>query len=232
MKGLEENACEYFADLTLIFVLLSIFHQVEKNPMLDAKFSDICIGTSAAPTYLPTHELTIDDAEGKILRKVNLVDGGLFANNPTELAIGEVTRSESTSDYRLLVLSLGTGTQDFEVKYKGARSSHWGIKGWLGGFRSSPILDAYSSSSGYMDEYRGSTLMKLHRSEEMYLRIQDYTLSGDTASMDLATEENLHNLVKVAKDRLKKPVTRRNPDTGELEADPHITNEMALEMYI
>lgn len=43
---------------------------------LDAKLSDICIGTSAAPTYLPPYHFENDGAE------FNLVDGGVAACNP------------------------------------------------------------------------------------------------------------------------------------------------------
>ena len=57
-------------------------HQVKKNPSMDALLSDICIATSAAPTYLPTYYFETKDAEGKVLREFNLTDGGVAANNP------------------------------------------------------------------------------------------------------------------------------------------------------
>lgn len=58
--------------------------------------------------------------------------------------------------------------------------------------------------------------------------MQDDTLSGDLASMDLSTEENLQNLVNVGEKLLKKPVTRVNLGTGICEPYHHTTNEMAL----
>lgn len=48
---------------------------------MDASLSDICIGTSAAPTYLPAHYFETKDSWGN-KRKFNLVDGGVAANNP------------------------------------------------------------------------------------------------------------------------------------------------------
>lgn len=55
--------------------------QVAISPALDAKLSDICIGTSAAPTYLPAHYFeNQDDQENN--EEFNLIDGGLAANNP------------------------------------------------------------------------------------------------------------------------------------------------------
>jgi len=50
--------------------------QVEKVPDLDAKLSDIAIGTSAAPTLLPPYGFTNGDTE------FNLVDGALVASSP------------------------------------------------------------------------------------------------------------------------------------------------------
>ena len=62
---------------------------------------------------------------------------------------------------------------------------------------------------------------------------QDNTLTGDLASVDVATTENLNNLVKVGDDLLKKTVTRVNLDTGLYEPAPDKgTNEEALKRFI
>jgi patatin-like phospholipase/acyl hydrolase len=50
-------------------------------PLKNALLSDVCISTSAAPTYLPAHYFQIQDAGGKV-REYNLIDGGVAANNP------------------------------------------------------------------------------------------------------------------------------------------------------
>lgn len=46
------------------------------EPSKDAQLSDICLATSAAPTYLPAHYFQNGD------REFNLIDGGIAANNP------------------------------------------------------------------------------------------------------------------------------------------------------
>ncbi|KAM0066869.1 putative zingipain [Helianthus debilis subsp. tardiflorus] len=63
------------------------------------------------------------------------------------------------------------------------------------------------------------------------LASKDVTLSDDMASMDLATDENLENLVEAGEKLLKKPVTRMNFVTGEIEHDPRITNEMVIQSF-
>jgi patatin-like phospholipase/acyl hydrolase len=56
--------------------------QLKKIPYLDDRLSDICIGTPAAPTYLPPYKFYYEDKEGKGTKEFNLVDGGMAANNP------------------------------------------------------------------------------------------------------------------------------------------------------
>lgn len=57
---------------------------MKHKPGFDAKLSDICIATSAAPTYLPAHYFETMDPEGNV-REFNLIDGGVAANNPVHI---------------------------------------------------------------------------------------------------------------------------------------------------
>uniref|UniRef100_A0A8I6Z069 Patatin n=1 Tax=Hordeum vulgare subsp. vulgare TaxID=112509 RepID=A0A8I6Z069_HORVV len=61
-----------------IFSTYDAMKDVSKNALL----SDVCIGTSAAPTYLPGHHFETKDEYGKP-RAFNLIDGGVASNNPT-----------------------------------------------------------------------------------------------------------------------------------------------------
>lgn len=62
--------------------------------------------------------------------------------------------------------------------------------------------------------------------------LQDDTLVGDATSMDMSTEENMMRLVTIAKDLLKKPVSRVNLDTGvSEEVIGEATNEEALTRF-
>lgn len=53
--------------------------QLKTETYLNAKLSDICIGTSAAPTYLPPHQFQNDGVQ------FDLVDGAMSANNPVNI---------------------------------------------------------------------------------------------------------------------------------------------------
>ncbi|XP_024177895.2 patatin-like protein 2, partial [Rosa chinensis] len=111
----------------VIFSTIDAKESSLKNP----KLSDICISTSAAPTFLPAHYFEVKDSQGTT-RTFDLVDGGVAANNPTMMAISHINRemlkhgSEPMDANRLLVLSLGTGTAKFEGKYSATKASKWG----------------------------------------------------------------------------------------------------------
>jgi len=53
--------------------------QLKTESYLNAKLSDIGLGTSAAPTYFPSHEFQNDGVQ------FHLADGVLAANNPVNI---------------------------------------------------------------------------------------------------------------------------------------------------
>ena len=59
----------------------NFFVQGKKNELKNARLADICLGTSAAPTYLPAHYFETTDSKGNT-RNYDLIDGGVAANNP------------------------------------------------------------------------------------------------------------------------------------------------------
>ncbi|KAM3342734.1 patatin-like protein 2 [Capsicum galapagoense] len=205
----------------------------------DALLSDICLSTSAAPTYFPVHYFETKDAQGKT-RSFDLIDGGVAANNPTLMAITHISKAIMLGKLqyegvrpmdceKMLVLSLGTGIPKDEKKYSAAAASTWGVLGWLYNNGASPLLDVYSDASSDIVDVNLSTMFQSLRNEKNYLRIQDDSLTGEAASMDVATTKNMEKLVQIGNDRLKKPVSRVNLDTGRYEeVFGEGTNEEAL----
>ncbi|XP_009349524.1 patatin-like protein 2 [Pyrus x bretschneideri] len=216
-------------------------YQLQKNNSLDALLSDICIGTSAAPYYLPAHQFKSTNSTGET-REFNLIDGGVAANNPALVAMSEVTKQihKGNPDFvpfganyklfeRFLVVSLGTGTTS-EEKYDAKEASEWGALGWLiGPDFSAPLVDIFTEASSDMVGFYLATVFQALESPDNYLRIQDDTLSRTLASVDNATSENLNDLVKVGEKLLKKPVSRVDFGTGKGKpVHPDITNQEAL----
>ncbi|TVU05520.1 hypothetical protein EJB05_48686, partial [Eragrostis curvula] len=205
----------------------------------DALMSDVCISTSAAPTYLPGHQFETKDKDGKT-RAFNLIDGGVAANNPALLAMTHVSKQIllgnqdffpiKPADYgKFLVLSLGTGTAKIEEKYDAVQSGKWGVLGWLYNKGNTPLIDSFSHASSDIVDIHISVLFQALHSDKGYLRIQDDELKGDTASVDVSTKDNLNRLVEAGKGLLKKPVCKVNLETGKNEPDPSRgTNEEEL----
>nr|CAB3483260.1 unnamed protein product [Digitaria exilis] len=205
----------------------------------DALLSDVCISTSAAPTYLPAHQFETKYKDGKP-RAFNLIDGGVAANNPTLLAMTDVSKQIllgnqdffpiKPADYgKFMVLSLGTGSAKVEEKFDAVQCSKWGILGWLYKKGATPIIDSFSQASSDMVDIHASVLFQALHSEKSYLRIQDDELKGDTSSVDLSTKENLNRLVDVGTALLKKPACKVNIETGKNEPDgTRGTNEKEL----
>ncbi|XP_040996996.1 patatin-like protein 2 [Juglans microcarpa x Juglans regia] len=198
--------------------------EAKKNSCLNARLSDICIGTSAAPTYLPAHHFKHQNDVGHV-REFNLIDGGVVANNPSLVAINQVTKQindanpnffpiKSTDYGRFLVISIGTGTGKIEKRYNAKMVAKWGILNWLLHGGSVPLVDVFTQSSADMVDLNLAVVFQALHSEENYLRIQDDTLTGTEASVDASTKENLNKLVEIGEKLLKKPVSRVNLETG------------------
>ncbi|KAI4316726.1 hypothetical protein L6164_024678 [Bauhinia variegata] len=217
-------------------------YQIKKSPYLDARLSDICISTSAAPTYFPTYYFTSKDPEGNV-HEFNLTDGGVAANNPTLVAVNQITKQiiEENSDFfpirpmdfgRFLVISIGTGTPKNEQKFNANIAAKWGILGWLTHGGSTPLIDVFTQSSEDMVDFHIATVTQALHSQDKYLRIQDDTLTGTESSVDIATKENLEALRQIGERLLKKPVSMMNLETGLSEPVENAgTNEDALRKF-
>ncbi|KAL2318606.1 hypothetical protein Fmac_032482 [Flemingia macrophylla] len=218
-------------------------YQVKKSTILDAKLSDICISTSAAPTYLPAYNFSNQDSEGN-LHEFNLIDGGVCANNPTLVSMNDVTKQiiKENPDFfsikpmeygRFLIISIGTGTAKNEEKFNAAMAAKWGLLDWLTHSGTTPLIDIFSQSSADMVDFHLSALTQALRSQDNYLRIQDDTLTGTNSSVDIATKENLEKLCQIGENLLKKPVSRVNLENGLCEPlKDGITNEDALKRLV
>ncbi|RVX15295.1 Patatin-like protein 2 [Vitis vinifera] len=191
---------------------------------------------------LSCHYFKNQDKEGKT-QEFNLIDGGVAANNPALVAISQVTKQvfDKNPDFfpikpmdfgRFLVISIGTGSPKSEQKYNAKMASKWGVLGWLLHGGSTPLVDVFMQASADMVDFHISMVFQALHSEDNYLRIQDDTLRGKDASVDVTTEENLDNLVKIGERLLKKPVSRVNLETGLSEpVENGGTNEEALKRF-
>ena len=92
----------YHADRRTVYVFKTSHHRFEVDHALRAV--DVALATAAAPTYLPAHELPSG---------TRVIDGGIWANNPTGMAVVEGIGVLDWNRPDLRILSLGCGDEVF-----------------------------------------------------------------------------------------------------------------------
>ncbi|XP_019239135.1 PREDICTED: probable inactive patatin-3-Kuras 1 [Nicotiana attenuata] len=203
----------------------AIATNIANSPHLDAKLSDICVGTSAAPTFFPQFYFENDDGKGNQY-KFNLIDGAVLAVNPALIALSTVANSAEADpsfasikplDFKqILLLSLGTGTTaDFAGTYTAQEAANWGLVSWLFNNNSSPLGEMQSEASAIMNAYYIATIYRALGAETNYLRIEENALIGTTIQSDDASEDNMKLLVQVGENLLKKQASNGNSETNE-----------------
>jgi hypothetical protein len=152
-----------------------------EKPHLNFYLSDAALGTSAAPTFFPTVKISSVDGSANYV----LIDGGLVANNPSNLALAEAIWQHGNYTYPLVV-SLGTGSYEAPISF--GRAKRWGLIGWAPG-----ILDVmFDGVSGAVDAIAEEVVPALS-APSFYFRFQIPLSKGDDA-MDNSNPENIEVL--------------------------------------
>ncbi|XP_044982745.1 patatin-like protein 1 [Hordeum vulgare subsp. vulgare] len=215
-------------DVKLLQPIIFSTYDARNMPLKNARLADICIGTSAAPTYLPAHHFHTQDDNGKE-REYNLIDGGVAANNPTMVTMTQITKKMMVKDReelypvkpsdcgKFLVLSIGTGSTSDQGLYTAKQCSQWGIIRWLRNKGMAPIIDIFMAASSDLVDIHAAVLFQSLHSDGNYLRIQDNSLHGPAATVDAATPENMAELLRIGERMLAQRVSRVNVETGRYE---------------
>jgi len=113
-----ELAVTSFDGITSLPILFSSA-DAHSDPTADMLLRDVARATSAAPTYFPPFETTWRGTQCRF------VDGGVWANNPSAIAVAEASRIAAgrglTTD-NILLVSLGTGVAPATEGFSGANS--------------------------------------------------------------------------------------------------------------
>lgn len=155
------------------------------KPSDDYLFHEVARATSAAPTYFEpalVQNFTLESNE-------TLVDGGVFANDPSLCAVFEAKKL-GYLDEELHILSLGTGTNNREYAYSDARN--WGAFGWIDPARGAPIISVLMQGQSSTTSYQ---MQRLYG--DRYLRL-DCELNNASDELDDASPRNLLDLRREA----------------------------------
>ncbi len=151
----------------------------------DFKLECIARATSAAPTYFPPASIA-----NRAGQSFTMIDGGVFANNPTICAMIEAYRLYHSTNFMLV--SIGTGSQPIRIDSSAA--GHWGDIFWALPMMSIFMAGNSQTVSVETDELFGNSHWRLDVS------LTTPTPQGETVNpdMDDASPKNIKALVDKA----------------------------------
>ncbi len=141
--------------------------------------------TSAAPTYFEPIRIKPDSTDGALA----LVDGGLFANNPTMCALAEHFKLFGR-DEEILIVSLGTG--DLVRRFEYNQAKNWGKLDWI-----NPIISIMFQGASVTVDYQVRQMMQAFGLQHNYYRFQTPLDLGND-DMDDSSQENIDALLDEA----------------------------------
>ncbi|MBG1241146.1 patatin-like phospholipase family protein [Nostoc sp. NZL] len=213
-EGREEIIRQYFGDTPLENNLKEVFvtsydieqripifftNKLEKQQTESKKFRKLCGGftltdaalaTSATPTYFAPHRVASSHNTNGFY---TLVDGGVVANNPANLAILEAQISKQENKQVLntediLLVSLGTGSLTSVYPYDEVKK--WGLLQWA-----KPLLNIVldGGSEVVAGELERLFEAKNKGNKNSYYRFQTF-LKSELEAIDNAKPENVRQL--------------------------------------
>ena len=199
--GLEKTLESYFGDIWMHQLLKPCLitgydirrrramfftqHDAQQTKTRNFLVRDVARATTSAPTYFEV---------ASIYSQTNIsypiIDGGVFANNPTLCAYAEARKLFGARAAEMAILSLGTGRVRKPYFYDIAKD--WGAVGWM-----RPLVDIMMSGASETVDYECKVAFEAVGVPQQYLRINvdlDRLPPGVTWEMDNADDRNLRGL--------------------------------------
>ncbi|WP_109694363.1 CBASS cGAMP-activated phospholipase [Chitinophaga deserti] len=156
------------------------------------------MATGAAPTFFNPYSATYADLNGNEQSFNHKIDGGVFSNNPTVIAIEEAQKAFGRSLSDLKILSIGTGHHKFA---DGCSRSCWGLGYWL---RKKRIIDVFMQGQSQQVEnlisLKHQGIGKLEGENFDYIRVNT---ALDKTCLVALDETNLIKLDKLSEKALQ-----------------------------
>lgn len=150
----------------------------------DFYLRDVCRATSAAPTYFSVAE--IYSMSGT---RYPLLDGGVFAPNPSMSALVEVTKAfNQTKINDISILSLGTGRSRKAYDYEHFKKSRAVAIG-------PALIDIMMSGAAESSDFFLHQLYRSSGKAEQYIRIEPSSLHSIHEELDAASRSNIQKLI-------------------------------------
>ncbi len=157
-------------------------HKDTKNNFL---LKHAALATTAAPTFFEPAKIPYQNSRGYL----SLIDGGVFAANPSLTALVEATKIFPDADEYILV-SLGTGKRTQPILHKKAK--RWGLIGWAPN-----ILSVVFDGIDDVTDYYIKKLQPETETLQNYYRLQ-VNLTKCSDRLDNISAKNIKSLKNTA----------------------------------
>jgi patatin-like phospholipase/acyl hydrolase len=210
-SGMEGVLEDYFGDARLKDALTNVIitsYEIERRipwffrserakirPDYDFSIKQVARATSAAPTYFEPCQIITQTSDNYYA----LIDGGVFANNPTMCGWAEA-RARWGDDVQTFVVSIGTGNRVAPYSYREARS--WGLAKWA-----KPVLDIVFDGVSQTVDYQMKQLCNREGAPPRYYRFQPELPPG-MGAMDNVGEGHVRGLAAIAQSYVAEDETR------------------------
>ena len=149
----------------------------------DFRIKDLARASSAAPTYFSPAQICSQTGE-----YCTLIDGGVYANNPSAIALASAQRLYPEAD-SYLVVSFGTGTLSRPFPFDKAR--YWGRPQWA-----MPVIEILGGAVDDTIDYQLETSLEIDK----YFRFQTDLLRREPfipAPSDMLDDVSAENIDKL-----------------------------------
>lgn len=199
-------------DITKREAVLFDTDSAQRDAARDFLLRDVARATSAAPTYFPVAQVASMNGTKKCL-----VDGGIYANDPSLCAVIEAKKkiwpesNNSPKIHDMYVVSIGTGRVSKSYIY--AKAKGWGLISWA-----LPVIDILQSSGAEVISYQVKKLFEAEDCLRQYVRLSP-EIGKASEDMDDGSEKNIEALKESAQDYIKKHSTELDKVINDLLSD-------------
>lgn len=176
-------------------VLKSLYHhRFTRDPNLP--LLDAALSTSSAPTYFDPYSGDMyRDIKGDVLQFKNKVDGGVWANNPSLIALIEAQKAFKKELIDINLLSIGTGERIF---LEANKENKFGIWYWINNKRKRIIelfMQGQSQQAENLISLMKNGIDKQEPDNFGYLRLNTlFKNEADSIQMDETNQSKLKEL--------------------------------------
>ncbi|MFZ4262100.1 CBASS cGAMP-activated phospholipase [Sphingobacterium sp. HJSM2_6] len=163
----------------------------------------VAMSSSSAPVYFPPHSFSFKNEHGEGTN-INMIDGGIFANNPSLIGVFEATDKLNIPIGDIVLLSLGTG-QGKQIIKRSWRPKN--VFDWL--FPNPKLVDIVLDTQAQITEqylnFLQRALGKIGNTFQ-HLRIQ-HDMKGDNIELNSSKKKHIDRMKAIGEELAKNRLT-------------------------